>query len=221
MGSGWYHVRVSKFVAETLRAFVPDLDHPYESGLVYPRVFTPRQCERIIALGRSLGAEDGRVGSGEGDYVEEEASRKARAAWIDAEDDSLWIFDKLTKVAQRANRVYGFDLLGFTEPAQFTIYDERGSFYDWHQDGLAGELAGRKLSIVVQLSDPDEYTGCDLELFNVVQELGADYAEDWRDEARGQGAVIVFPAFEYHRVTRLRSGTRYSLVSWIGGPPFR
>ena len=81
------------------------------------------------------------------------------------------IFDKLTKVAQRANRLYGFDLLGFTEDMQFTMYDRPGAFYDWHQDGLEGEMAGRKLSLVVQLSDPDDYAGGELQLFNIIEDI--------------------------------------------------
>ena len=32
---------------------------------------------------------------------------------------------------------------------------------------------------------------------------------------------VVFPAFEHHRVTPMISGTRNSLVCWVGGPPFR
>jgi PKHD-type hydroxylase len=210
-----------KFTAETLRAFVPVVDHPYESGLVYEGVFTPRQCERIVELGLGLAPDEARVGGAERDYVEEAATRKSRTAWIEPSDETLWIFDKLTKVAQRANRVYGFDLIGFTEDVQFTRYDEPGAFYDWHQDGLGGELAGRKLSLVVQLSDPDDYVGGELELFNIVHEMEPEDAEDWGATARQQGSVVVFPAFEYHRVLSLVSGKRYSLVSWIGGPPFR
>jgi hypothetical protein len=36
-----------------------------------------------------------------------------------------------------------------------------------------------------------------------------------------QGTVVVFPSLEYHRVLPLRSGVRYSLVSWVSGPAFR
>ncbi len=210
-----------KYTPETLRAFVPVVDHPYESGLVYERVFTLRQCARIVELGLSLAADDALVGGSESEYVEEAITRKSRTAWIEPDEDTLWIFDKLTKVALRANRIYGFDLLGFTEDAQFTMYDEPGSFYDWHQDGLGGELAGRKLSMVVQLSDPADYEGGALELFNIVHESEEDDAAAWADQARAQGSVVVFPAFEYHRVLPMISGKRYSLVTWIGGPPFK
>ena len=35
------------------------------------------------------------------------------------------------------------------------------------------------------------------------------------------GNVIVFPSFLEHRVLPVTSNTRYSLVAWISGPPWR
>lgn len=150
---------------------------------------------------------------------DDNAVRIAEIAWMPPGGEHRWIFDKLAGVVERANRVYNYDLLGFTEDAQFTSYDQPGAFYDWHQDGLEGELAIRKLSIVVQLSDPLAYDGCDLELFGLVNNPPVHNA--WYNDLRQQGSVTVFPAFEYHRVTPIRSGRRHSLVCWVGGPPFR
>ena len=211
---------MARFALRTLRTFVPDVDHPYESALVFPGAFTPRQCARIVDLGLSLGAEEAFVGGSEADHASEEITRKSKTAWIEP-DDAPWIFEKLGKLAQRANKIYGFDLLGFTEDAQFTHYAEPGAFYDWHQDGLGGEVAVRKLAIVVQLSDPEDYDGGALEIFNIVHEYEPDDVIAWSEDARQLGSVIVFPAFEYHRVTPIVDGERYSLVCWIGGPPFR
>ena len=33
--------------------------------------------------------------------------------------------------------------------------------------------------------------------------------------------MIIFPTYMVHRVKPLKSGTRYSLVGWIGGPHYR
>ena len=74
---------------------------------------------------------------------------------------------------------------------------------------------------MVQLSDPDDYDGADLELFQVVEDYSEDELAEHRAASRACGAVVVLPAFEYHRVTPLRSGVRRSLVSWVSGPPFR
>ncbi len=210
-----------RFSVQTVRAFVPDGSAAYESALVYPAVFTTRQCDRIVDGAADFATDAGQVGSDVAEH--DDTIRHARIAWIPADEPWTWVYDKLAAVVGRANRVYGFDLIGFTEDLQFTEYEGEGAHYTWHQDGLHGELAVRKLSLVVQLSDPDDYDGGDLELFAVDDgtEDGADTTADWRTKVRGRGSVVVFPSFEFHRVTPLVSGTRRSLVSWVGGPPFR
>lgn len=185
---------------------------------MFPRLFGPRQCERIIQAGLSAEREPGLVAAG-ADDEENHLARIADIAWLTPAAEHQWIFTKLAGVVERANRIFQFDLTGFTEEAQFTCYDSKGAFYDWHQDGLEGELASRKLSMVVQLSAPSDYRGGELELFSLACEPGLQ--EAWAEELRVQGTVIVFPAFEFHRVTPIKSGRRYSLVCWIGGPPFR
>ena len=124
-------------------------------------------------------------------------------------------------MAERANRRYGFSIDGLAEDLQFTIYDRPGAFYTWHQDGLDAEVSHRKLSIVVQLTEPSRYSGADLEFL----EVDADYDDVQRDEfhsrCRRQGTAVVFPSFEFHRVTPLVAGVRHSLVCWVAGPPFR
>ncbi|MBO6703680.1 MAG: 2OG-Fe(II) oxygenase [Pseudomonadales bacterium] len=194
----------------------------YECPLYFPRVFGRRQCERIIKLGLDQPVDEGLVSGGASSDVEKRKDhllRKAGVAWISPSDDNLWVFDKLSEIIHRANKTYQYDLQGFTEDAQFTCYDRVGDFYDWHQDGLEGELAVRKLSVVVQLSDAHDYEGADLELFGLSCEQ--EVADAWRQDLRRQGSAVVFPAFEYHRVRPLISGKRYSLVCWIGGPPFK
>ncbi len=209
------------FSAQTVRAFVPDEQRRYEPALVYDAVFTARQCDRIVEQASSLAIDPARVGTNEDDYELVDEVRQAHIAWIPADEPYVWIHDKLTSVVQKANRTYGYDLIGFTEDLQFTEYAGAGAFYDWHQDGLDGDLAGRKLSLVVQLSDPADYDGGDLELFGVDGDGGSMDLDEWRPRVRGHGSVVVFPAFEFHRVTPLTAGTRRSLVCWVGGPPFR
>lgn len=210
-----------RFRSEQRPLFIPTDGPDYASNVVFEGAFTARQCDRIIETGLALGADDAQVGTVDDNTTEDAATRIAGTAWIEPSDDSMWIFDKLTSLAQRANRTWGFDLTGFTEDAQFTRYDRAGAFYDWHQDGLDGDVAVRKLSMVVQLSDPDSYGGSDLELFAVNEEHGADDIADWRARTRTRGTVVAFPAFEFHRVTPLLRGERFSLVCWIGGPAFR
>ncbi len=38
---------------------------------------------------------------------------------------------------------------------------------------------------------------------------------------KNAGSVIVFPSFMEHQVAPVTKGTRYSLVAWFVGPPFK
>ena len=209
---------MGEFELHNRPAFVPLADRRYACQQHYRGVFGIRQCERIVRIGEGLPRSEGEVSSGFSEGSDQ-LTRRAGISWMDPGPDHYWIFEKLARVVARANRYYQFDLTGFTEDAQFTRYEDKGAFYDWHQDGLEGELSMRKLSLVVQLTDPDEYEGGDLEFFSLSSdpELGAA----WRDDLRLQGSVSVFPSFEHHRVTPMVRGSRHSLVCWVGGPPFR
>ena len=147
--------------------------------------------------------------------------RDSTTAWIPPDGTTDWIGRRLADLAGRANRAYGFELTGIEEHLQFTTYDGPGSHYTWHQDGLDGVVARRKLSIVVQLSDPGDYAGGELELLEVAEDYDVERRRDYLSVASRQGAAVVFPAFEFHRVLPLRRGVRHSLVAWVGGPPFR
>lgn len=202
------------------RPVLPRPAHPdHEPYQVHPAVFSPRQCDRVVRLGRSLPADDAAVENAD-DRVPLGSLRDARTSWIPPGEETAWIFAKLAAVATRANRSYRYDLSGFEEDLQFTTYGRPGAFYTWHQDGLDGTVAHRKLSMVLQLTDPAEYEGAELD-FLALDGLAHASLDAARSEMAAQGSLIVFPSFEYHRVLPLRSGTRHSLVCWVSGPPFR
>ena len=200
-------------------SLAPGPGSPYRSHQVHAGVFTARQCQRIIDLGGSLDVAPADLEGTDVDPVDE-AIRDSSVSWIPPGPDTDWIFSKLATVATRANRAYGFDLSGFDEDLQFTRYERPGAFYTWHQDGLDAGVHHRKLALVVQLTDPDLYEGAELELFDVVEDSSPEQLADFRGRVRRRGTVVVFPTFEYHRVTPLRSGGRQSLVAWVSGSPF-
>jgi PKHD-type hydroxylase len=146
--------------------------------------------------------------------VVDEGFRGARVGWVHPGSATRPLYDQLATLATRANdEAFGFDLVGFAEPLQYTVYEAPSVGYDWHFDMLQvpSELQ-RKLSLTVQLSDGDEYEGGDLELrdgYNVVK------------APRGLGCLVAFPGWALHRVTPVTRGVRRSLVAWIGGPSFR
>jgi PKHD-type hydroxylase len=190
----------------------------YTSHVVFDAAFTPEECAAISAIGDALD-----TGGGElvGEAVSDQSLRRSRVAWIARDDETGWIFDRLSELVVRANRTWCFDVDGFEEDLQYTIYDEPGAFYTWHQDGLDGDVATRKLAVVVQLTPPDLYEGGELEMFDVVADWDEGSLAEWRQRVRALGSAVAFPAFEYHRVSPMTSGRRTSLVAWVGGPPFR
>ena len=74
------------------------------------------------------------------------------------------------------------------------------------------ELSVRKVSLTIQMSEDDEYTGGELQLLK-----GANP----ENLPRGKGCVVIFPSYLLHRVTPVETGTRKSMVLWVGGEHYR
>lgn len=173
---------------------------------IVPRLFSVDECARIQALGERL-----ELGAG---YMTRPglSPRRCRFAWMRAEDDTRWIYERIAAAVREANANYGFDLLGMMDPLQFTRYDAAGNDeIGWHVDCGEGANTTRKLSLSVQLTDPAQYDGGDLEFL----------AMPPSSFVRHQGAGILFPALLAHRVTPITRGVRHSLVAFFNGPPFR
>jgi PKHD-type hydroxylase len=167
--------------------------------------FSAEECAGIVALGGAM--TPGTMG-GEPDNPR---LRDSEVAWIGQDEATRWLFERLREPLVAANaRFLHLALSGFTEPLQLAAYGP-AQHYNWHTDVGPGTFRTRKLSFVVQLSDPADYEGGALEI-----------ATDSRPKAmaRDQGALIMFPAYVMHRVTPVTRGLRRSLVGWIGGPPF-
>lgn len=148
--------------------------------------------------------------SGEEQYNRE--LRDSSVMFLDPTDKTHWIYERIGTLACSSNaQRYRFDLNGFLQPLQLTSYGT-GEFFDWHMDFNAGEISHRKLSVTVQLSDEDAYEGGDLEFMINNRTESAP---------RRIGTVVVFPSFIHHRVTKVTSGTRNSVVGWLSGPPYR
>lgn len=176
---------------------------------LFKEAFTKEECEWIISLAEQLPAVTGTIGHG-GVQTVNSAIRTSEVKWFKRADIRFMeLFYKLQVLAEQANlRSFNFKLSGFLD-VQFTKYEAPNGHYDWHEDNnwTDGEPCTRKLSMVLQLSDPTTYEGGRLELSRGygIQELS-------------QGSVIFFPSFLSHRVIPMISGVRYSLVTWFMGP---
>lgn len=200
-----------------------DREVDYSSFEWHADVFSDVECDWIIDYGATLPHDEAEIETDRGpeDADTTAGLRRSTIAWVPPDADVWWVYERLGQVAAEANERYGFDLSGFGEDLQFTTYDAPGAFYEWHVDGLAGGVSGRKLSMVVQLTDPDDYDGGALEFLEIVEDATPEeYAEHVARTSK-RGTVVVFPAFEWHRIRPVTSGRRRSLVAWVSGPPFR
>lgn len=168
-----------------------------------------------------------------GDALNKE-KRNSQNAWIPT---NHWVAGFLWHYIQRANREnFLYDLRNIDgESLQFTRYRE-GEFYSWHNDagvagmykpesvgnreqGLANDFLNenielvRKLSVVIQLSDPDDYEGGNLQLLD---ESGRSYIAP-----RIKGTIILFDSRTQHRVLKVTKGVRKSIVGWAVGPRWK
>lgn len=190
---------------------IPMRPSPLQHFAFKEAAFTPEECEKIIALvgdnwQRALvggGAEDG-------------TRRRSDVAWLNWNANDNWLWDKLADWTTNINQqFFGFELGSFAEALQVTRYrSEEQGHYSWHQDIGAGTMSIRKLSFVVQLTDPAQYTGGALDLFMAKVEKNISVPN-------AQGTIVFFPSYEPHRVTPVKSGVRHSLVGWVSGIPFR
>jgi PKHD-type hydroxylase len=149
--------------------------------------------------------------------VPSNAIRKSSTAWV----TDFEIKENILNIAHSYNQnFFNFDLYQNQNPdIQFTQYHELDQdHYNWHIDCATGEeftYSQRKLSFILNLTDPEEYEGGDV-IFKVSS----------RDEIpseiiKKKGTVIVFPSFLLHKVTPVTKGCRNSLVTWLWGPSFR
>ncbi|MBI1415790.1 MAG: 2OG-Fe(II) oxygenase [Limimaricola sp.] len=176
-----------------------------------PDALSDAECDRIVGYARAAVPRDARLVGANRDHN----LRRAELTWLDDVPEAGWVMDRVIDMVRGANRdVFGFDLTEFGESPQVARYGaEREGHFDWHADIGDGRLAAkRKLTIVVQLSAADDYTGGLLEVMPSGHAVTANAA---------RGTATLFPAFLLHRVTPVTAGERFSLTVWAHGPAFR
>ena len=152
----------------------------------------------------------------EGEVISDEETRTSRVKWIPQQPPFIQLYDKLSKLIERSNQnLWGFELGSTIEQIQYTEYHaEDKGHYDWHLDIGNDHYSLRKISLTVQLSDPNDYEGGILEL----NHSGDDSSIS---APKTKGSVFIFPSYLRHRVTPVTKGVRKSLVLWVGGNQFR
>lgn len=191
----------------------PDLSTREQSFATWENGFSDDQINDIIRIGNSLIPRDATLGGvKEGEDIS--GIRKSKTSWISLNNETSWLYDSLAYIARQINgQFFNYDLDGFVEDFQYTVYDGTGGHYAWHIDkGLTISASPRKLSMVLQLTDPAEYEGGDLEFYISPEPFKAK---------KQKGLMYIFPSWVLHRVTPVTSGVRRSLVVWVSGPKFK
>ena len=162
--------------------------------------------------------------------------RNSQNAWIPT---AHWVGGFMWHYIQRANREnFLYDLRCIDgESMQYTRYEE-GQYYGWHNDAglqtqykpvsVSNRVTGehtmqdfvnencemvRKLSFAMQLSDPDDYEGGNVQFLD---EGGKTYMAP-----RKRGTIMLFDSRTQHRVLKVTKGTRKSIVGWTVGPRWK
>jgi PKHD-type hydroxylase len=174
-----------------------------------PALLDSEDCDSIERLGRSFPL-------GETTVVSQERlndHRVCQTHMIGDEPRSAPLYNLLESVASDASaRHYGLELGGVSRMPHYVEYHAGKGHFHWHNDySHESEEAPRKLTIVIQLSDPDDYSGGLFETFGP-NGIVAN---------RERGTIFCLPSFVPHRVTAVTRGVRKALVAWVSGPRLR
>jgi PKHD-type hydroxylase len=168
-------------------------------------VFTKKECNQIIKIAKKKGLS-------KGEEIKNIDIRSSKICWLNSNDDLDWVFRKITDVVLNLNnRFFQFDIFGLNEGLQFTNYKAQSDHYGKHIDRSLNFIV-RKLSLSVQLTDPKNYKGGELILYE--NENGVEMKKE-------QGTLILFPSYILHEVKPITKGERNSLVSWVTGKQFK
>ena len=159
--------------------------------------FLDEEIEDIKEIGDALVLEEGKIKDDKVDH----SIRNTRIAWIHPNTETHWLFDRAIIIFASS---LSFNML---QSMQYTIYDSKGSHYDWHRDiGSTDNIAKARVNVaIVQLSDPGDYRGGVLQI---------KHEDEVIDVMKTKGLVTTFPIQLEHKVTPVVSGVRKTLIMW-------
>jgi PKHD-type hydroxylase len=183
----------------------------------YKEYFTPEVCSHILDLGLKLPSKQATMGVDGSVSMSE--YRRSKIRFIQQSDTNFtFLFDAMWKMAIQANDEWFKFNISRISYIQLAEYDAsyQGE-YKKHHDvfWMNGDPDyHRKITAIVQLTDPSTYVGGNLELFGLTEYPNSE-------EVRKQGTAFFFPSFLEHQATMVTKGTRYSLACWFDGPKWQ
>jgi predicted 2-oxoglutarate/Fe(II)-dependent dioxygenase YbiX len=173
----------------------------------YLPALTDARVDDIRKRLEGVALQDASVGT---DNQVNHSTRRTKIFWIPKTDEFADLYTYILDSIGKANEThYKFQVTGINDSIQYSVYTgEDQGYYDWHIDAMRNHK--RKISAVIQLSDPSEYEGGELHL----QNGGVSVVE------KTKGTFIIFPSWMTHKVTPVTKGIRKTLVLWVDGPAF-
>lgn len=180
---------------------------PSYEPVIADAALAPAVCDRVVRIAGELGFESSPVYNEQGvGRIDSPEHRRSESVWLQPEHDRE-LFRLVTALFQKINeRSYRFAIHGM-QPIQIIRYLP-GSFFSEHFDIGLADAAQRKISLIIQLSDEDDYAGGDFVVCDRVT------------MPKARGTACAFPSWFSHRVDKVESGTRYSLAAWATGSYF-
>ncbi len=201
---------------------------------IFPQAIPKKECKKLLKYclknSKFIDASTIKKGFSEvhQDGIAKDIDKESNYDYKMRKTDVSFIVDKENKVNEivwgfirEANRLYFNYKLDYFQAIQFARYRD-GGHYDWHQDAselAEGQNEQRKLSLTLSLTDHTTYEGGLLQFYNGNRQY-EDKDHDIERDIKSVGTAIVFDSRDWHRVTPVTKGTRYSLVCWTVGPNF-
>ena len=199
---------------------------------IFPRAIPVKDCNKLLkyCLKRAKWEDASTIAKGFTDTVGDKKDLKSSAQRDPKmrKTDVSFITDKdnimnelVWGFIRDANKYFFNYKLDYFQAIQFAKY-QNGGHYDWHQDASGDytiQTECRKLSLTMSLTDHNAYEGGLLEFYNGGKPLEHDKHNVSKD-VKDQGSVSVVDSRDWHRVTPVTKGVRYSIVCWTVGPNF-
>ena len=200
--------------------FPPKINNPIFTATVN-NFLTKKEIDYLLNNLQNIPYSQGGIGEKDEFDNHELFPRKSKVKWIPYEDKFLHFYKKTVDIISFYNtRKWKFKLKSTLEPFQYTEYNSsyKGK-YDWHVDIGPGKISNRKISVTIQLSDPSQYEGGSLELYDCFTSSLEGFPV--KQAEKQLGSITLFPSYIPHRVTPVTRGIRKSLVLWVGGCTFK
>ena len=181
-------------------------------------LFNEKELDELENIIKNMPTHSGVIGK-EGAFSKDLEIRRSNILFLERQNYPV-LFDKLSQIIIEANsEAFGVNVDKDLVVIQLAEYNssEAGK-YDWHSDldwFSNRPFSERKLTLVMQLTDPLKYEGGSLEFEKY------KWSPEELIKRKERGSIIIFPSFVSHRVTEVTKGVRRSLVVWMEGPKFR